>query len=189
MNNWQHSFNNPVDLTDHLQKPYLRFDNKTKDATKIVFDDRTNLVWAGDTYGCVSSYDPSFSLYTRFRAHVGAIPVRDLLSHREGILSLSEDSLHFSNRRGVTMFNLTSIDIATFSGLKAMCYSSQEKQHKLYCAGENTSTGITCVDLKKGQFENVVYYNSKVKLLASNNKLAYLCWETIRFCRFVRSKL
>ncbi|CCD26698.1 poly(A)-specific ribonuclease NDAI_0I01290 [Naumovozyma dairenensis CBS 421] len=171
MNNWQHSFNNQCNLTEHLQKPYLRFDNREKTTTKVVFDDRTNLIWAGDSYGCVSSYDPSFSLYTRFKGHIGGVAVNDLLSHRDGILSLSEDSLHFSNRRGVTTFNLTSIDIAAFSGLKAMCYSSPEKQHKVYCGGENLASGITSIDLTKGKFMSSGYYNSKVKLLKSNNKL------------------
>lgn len=171
MNNWQHSFTHPLDLTEHLEKPYFRYDDREKEATRTVFDSRTNLIWAGDSYGRVSSYDPNFSLYTRYTAHIGGMPINDILSHREGILSLSEDSLHFSNRRGITLFNLTSVDIAAFSSLKAMCFGSADQHDEVYCAGENPGSGIVRIDLNKGCLSSIISYPSKVKLVCSNNKL------------------
>ncbi|CAI1992194.1 hypothetical protein SEUBUCD646_0G01790 [Saccharomyces eubayanus] len=171
MNNWQHFFNNPVDLSEHLKKPYFRFDNRDKEVTTISFDEKANLVWSGDSYGCISSYDPNFQLYTRYRGHIGGSSVKDILSHRDGILSISEDSLHFANRRGVTKLNLTSIDIAAFSELNTMCYAPHSLQNNIYCGGDNTNWGIASIDLNKGCLDSLLNYSSKAKLLRSNNKI------------------
>lgn len=171
MNNWQHSFTHSLDLIEHLKKPYFRYDNREKEATKTSFDARANLIWVGDSYGRVSSYDPNFSLYTRFTAHIGGSAVNDILSHREGILTIGDDSLHFSNRRGITLLNITSVDVAAFDSLSAMCLGSVEQQDKVYCAGGNPASGIVCVDLNRGCLESIKNYPSKIKLLSSNNKL------------------
>lgn len=171
MNNWQHSFTHSLDLIEHLKKPYFRYDNREKEATRISFDPRANLIWVGDSYGRVSSYDPNFSLYTRFTAHIGGTAVTDILSHRDGILTVGEDSLHFSNRRGITLLNLTSVDVAAFDLLNAMCLGSTDQQDKVYCAGGNPASGIVCVDLNRGCVDSIKNYPSKVKLLSSNNKL------------------
>lgn len=170
MNNWQLSFQSPVDLTDHLRKPYIMYDNREKSITKIVFDEEANLLWAGDTYGRVSSYDPSYSLYTRHTAHLGAVPVADMLSHKSGILSLGPDSLNFANRRGVTQLNLTSADIAQLCDMKSMAYSSNVQNH-VYCGGSNIASGIINIDLNKGCLASTVDYASKIKLMCSNNRI------------------
>lgn len=183
MNNWQYSFHAPVDLTEHLQKPYYaQFEKREKRITKFVFDERANLVWCGDSFGVVSSYDlntlPSAalslsSLYTRCRAHhvVSGTSgqIYDMLSHKNGILSLSDDSLHFANRRGVSLLNLTSIDIAAFMGLQAMCYASKDTQNQVYLAGDNTVTGIAHVDLNRGSLASTIPYQNKVTHMRSNN--------------------
>lgn len=171
MNNWQHSFTHSLDLIEHLKKPYFRYDNREKEATKTSFDPRANLVWVGDSYGRVSSYDPNFSLYTRFTAHIGGTAVNDILSHREGILTIGDDSLHFSNRRGITLLNMTSVDVAAFDSLSALCLGSVDQQDKVYCAGANPASGIVCVDLNRGCVDSIKNYPSKIKLLSSNNKL------------------
>ena len=146
------------------------YDKNDKQITKLVFDQETNLIWAGDSYGRVSSYDPAYSLYTRHAAHIGSVPVLDLLSHRNGILSLSSDSLHFANRRGITQMNLTSADIAQLSDMKAMCYQTSGQTHVI-CGGGNTSSGLLDIDLVKGSLISGTYFSSKIKHLSSNNKL------------------
>lgn len=171
MNNWQHLFNNTNSLTNHLNKSYFSYDNREKNVSNIVFDDYANLLWAGDTYGCVSSYDPNLQLYTRYKGHVGGSAVKDIVPIREGILSLSEDALHLSNRRGVTTFNITSINIAEFSELQTMRPLSLDNQNLIYCAGNNTSVGITCLDLNKVKLTSIINYNAKVKLLKSTRNL------------------
>lgn len=178
MNNWQHFFNNPVDLSEHLKKPYFRFDNRDKEITAISFDEKANLIWSGDSYGCISSYDPTFQLYTRYRGHIGGNSVKDILSHRDGILSISEDSLHFANRRGVTKLNLTSIDIAAFSELNTMCYSPHSLKNNIYCGGDNTNWGIASIDLNRGCLDSLLNYSSKVKLMCSNNKVLSIGRQT-----------
>ncbi|AET37987.1 poly(A)-specific ribonuclease Ecym_2240 [Eremothecium cymbalariae DBVPG len=169
MNNWQLSYQSPVDLTDHLRKPYWAYDNKEKNVTKILLDQEVNLLWAGDTYGRVSSYDQSYSLYTRHTAHIGAIPVVDMLSHKQGIISLSSDSLNFANRRSVTKLNLTSADIAQLCDMKAMCFGNSSQNH-VYCGGANLASGIVDIDLMKGRLSNTVQYPSKIKFMHSSNR-------------------
>ncbi|SMN18988.1 similar to Saccharomyces cerevisiae YGL094C PAN2 Essential subunit of the Pan2p-Pan3p poly(A)-ribonuclease complex [Maudiozyma saulgeensis] len=171
MNNWQHLFNNTADLSVHLKKPYFRYDNKEKEVTNLVFDDRANLIWAGDTYGCMTAYNPNFQMYSRYKAHIGNVKVNDILTTREGVLSLSDDSLHMSNRRGVTLFNLTCADVSTFSGLRTMCTISPENETQIYCAGDVTSSGITGVDLNKAAVSNLIHYPNRVKFMKSNSKL------------------
>ncbi|SCU99206.1 LANO_0F01134g1_1 [Lachancea nothofagi CBS 11611] len=169
MNNWQLTFQTPVDLTEHLRKPYLLYDEREKDVSKVIFDEHANLLWAGDTYGRVSSYDPAYALYTRHAGHIGAAPVVDMLSHASGIMSLSADSLNFASRQGVTRLNLTSADIAQLCDMKAMCFASNAGNH-VYCAGANPGSGIIDIDLQKGALANNIDYASKVKLLRSDNK-------------------
>ncbi|CCK70886.1 poly(A)-specific ribonuclease KNAG_0F02190 [Huiozyma naganishii CBS 8797] len=171
MNNWQHLFNNTVDLSEHLRKPYFRFDTRDKNISKVVFDTNANLLWAGDTFGCVSSYDPNLQLYTRNKGHIGGSPINDILTLKEGVLSLSEDALHMSDRAGVTSLYLTSMDAAGLSGLQAMTSVSIDSQHLIYCGGNNTAAGLSCFDLNKRQISNVMPYNHEVRFLKSNNKV------------------
>lgn len=171
MNNWQHSFTHSVDLIEHLKKPYLRYDDREKESTCTSFDARANLIWVGDSYGRISSYDPNFSLYSRFTAHIGGTAVNQVLSHRDGILSLGDDSLHFANRRGITLLNLTSVDVAAFDSLNAMCLGSTDQQDEVYCAGSNLASGIVRINLNRGCVGSITSYSSKVKLMSSNNKL------------------
>ena len=177
MNNWQLTFQSPVDLTEHLRKPYLLYDERDKDITKMIFDEHANLLWAGDTYGRVSSYDPSYSLYTRHAGHIGGMPVVDMLSHNSGIMSLSADSLNFASRQGVTRLNITSADIAQLCDMKAMCFSPNAGNH-VFCAGANPGSGIIDVDLQKGALSNNIDYASKVKMLRSDNKTILIGKQT-----------
>ncbi|AAS53317.2 AFL055Wp [Eremothecium gossypii ATCC 10895] len=170
MNQWQLSYQSPVELTEHLRKSYWAYDAKEKSATKMAFDQDVNLIWVGDTYGRVSSYDPSYSLYTRHTAHIGAEPVVELLSHKQGVLSLGGESLNFANRRSVTKLHVTSADIAQLCDMRAMCYGSNS-QNTVYCGGTNLASGLVAVDLVKGRLSNTVQYSSKVKLMQSSNRL------------------
>ncbi|CUS23225.1 LAQU0S08e04896g1_1 [Lachancea quebecensis] len=177
MNNWQLTFQSPVDLAEHLRKPYLLYDERDKNVTKTMFDEHANLVWAGDTYGRISSYDPSYSLYTRYAGHIGGLPVVDMLSHPGGVMSLSADSIHFASRQGVTRLNLTSADIAQLCEMKAMCFSSVAGNH-VYCAGSNSGSGIIDIDLQKGALSNNIDYASKVKMMRSDNKTILIGKQT-----------
>ncbi|CCH59357.1 hypothetical protein TBLA_0B05250 [Henningerozyma blattae CBS 6284] len=155
MNNWLPSFHNPLLLTEHLNKPFYRYDNNNKDITKIVFDTESDLIWAGDTYGRISSYTSNLTPYTRYTGHIGVQAVQDIFPFKDvGILSISDDSLHLSNRRGVTIFNLTSVNISEFSGLRSMCLGKNNFQsnEKLYIGGVNSNsptTGIIQLDLNR----------------------------------------
>lgn len=172
MNNWKPSLTDFLDLTEHLKKPFYRHDSREKEVSKFVFDDLSNLIWVGDSYARVSSYGgDSLSLYSRYTANIGGLPVNDILTNGEGVLSLNDDSLHFANRRGVTRMNLTSVDVAAFSGLRTMCFGGAERVNHVYCAGTNPNSGIVCIDLNRGGPSSIVSYPHKVKLMKSNNKV------------------
>ncbi|CEP64772.1 poly(A)-specific ribonuclease LALA0_S13e02652g [Lachancea lanzarotensis] len=169
MNNWRLTYRTPADLTEHLRKPYLLYDERNKDVTKLIFDEHANLLWAGDTYGRVSSYDPAYSLYTRHAGHIGGNAVVDMLSHPSGVISLSTDSLNFASRRGVTRLNLTNADVAQLSDMRAMCYAGSGGNH-VFCGGINPGSGLIDIDLQKGALSRNIDYASKVKLLRSDSK-------------------
>ncbi|SCU81112.1 LAFA_0C02806g1_1 [Lachancea sp. 'fantastica'] len=169
MNNWQLTYRTPADLTEHLRKPYLLYDERNKDVTKLIFDEQANLLWAGDTYGRVSSYDPSYSLYTRHAGHIGGNAVVDMLSHPGGVITLSTDSLNFASRRGITRLNLTNADVAQLSDMRAMCFAGSGANH-VYCGGVNSGSGLIDIDLQKGALARNVDYASKVKILRSDSK-------------------
>ena len=142
-----------------------------------MFDQYANLLWAGDIYGCVSSYDPNLQLYTRYKGHISSSSVISIVPIREGILSLSEDALHLSIMRGVTMFLVTNINIAQFSELQTMCLMSVNNHNYIYYVGNNIYVGITCLDLNKVKLTSVINYNAKVKLLKSTRNLLII-WKS-----------
>ncbi|RMD42743.1 hypothetical protein DV735_g2365, partial [Chaetothyriales sp. CBS 134920] len=73
----------------------------------VAFDDGQELLWIGNYDGVVSSYyGPDLRRYTSIGAHVGEGPVRHLLSHDKGILSLSATAVHFVARNGITLWHL-----------------------------------------------------------------------------------
>ncbi|KAL3234402.1 PAN2-PAN3 deadenylation complex catalytic subunit PAN2 [Nakaseomyces bracarensis] len=170
MNNWQHSFTNKH-LDEHLKKPFFQYDGQTKEVTKFIFDDYANLIWSGDSYGCVSAYDRNFNPYVRQRSHVGGSPVADIMSHNSGILSLSSDSLHLQDRTGITLLNMTSIDVASFNELRTMCFKSTDQRTKVFCAGTDIGSGLSLVDLQRGSLESNIPYFSKVDFIRSSKKL------------------
>ncbi|RMZ82086.1 hypothetical protein DV737_g2197, partial [Chaetothyriales sp. CBS 132003] len=73
----------------------------------VAFDDSQELLWIGNYDGVVASYYGSdLRRYTSVKAHIGEGPVRHLLSHDKGILSVSAKGVHFVGRNGITLWHL-----------------------------------------------------------------------------------
>ncbi|RMZ91505.1 hypothetical protein DV736_g1228, partial [Chaetothyriales sp. CBS 134916] len=73
----------------------------------VAFDDSQELLWIGNYDGVVASYYGSdLRRHTWVKAHIGEGPVRHLLSHDKGILSVSAKGVHFVGRNGITIWHL-----------------------------------------------------------------------------------
>ena len=81
--------------------------NNTSGITTVNFDPHEDIIWAGRETGHVSSYYSAImNRYTSYKAHPKDIRQIECLEH--GILSLTENTLIFHNRRGLNIFNHTS---------------------------------------------------------------------------------
>ncbi|KAL2003678.1 hypothetical protein VTN02DRAFT_2828 [Thermoascus thermophilus] len=115
-------------------------------ATAVAFDDTQELLWAGNEYGRVTSfYGPELQRYTSVRAHpVTEGPVRQILFHDKGVISLSSKSVHMSSRRGLTQWHVTHQEM---TDLRCMSFTAQT--NKIIVAGCQRVMFI--VDVEKGQ--------------------------------------
>lgn len=76
-------------------------------ASAVAFDDAQELLWVGNDQGRVTSfYGPELQRYVSVKAHLGEGPVKQLLVHEKGIVSISASSVHFVTRRGLTQWHI-----------------------------------------------------------------------------------
>ncbi|KAF9380588.1 poly(A)-specific ribonuclease [Podila verticillata] len=73
--------------------------------TGVKYDPHHELIWAANENGYISSYyGAGLQRYSSYKAHKG--PVRQMMVLDRGIVSISKDSIHLSNRRGVASWNI-----------------------------------------------------------------------------------
>ena len=73
----------------------------------LTFDHVQDLLWTGSSNGRIESlFDTTLSRYTSYKGHMAG-PVKDIIVDDKGILSLSDRSVHFANRRGVAQWALS----------------------------------------------------------------------------------
>ena len=90
-------------------------------ATAIIFDDVQELVWIGNGEGRVASFKgPDLQRYTSAKAHMGEGPIKQLLSHEKGILSIAGRSVHFMSRTGPAIWHITH---PAMTDLRCMCFT------------------------------------------------------------------
>lgn len=85
--------------------------------TSLLFDDTQNIIWCGDSAGYTRSFTPNGTgmgfepqlifPYTKFKSTLDS-PVIQYLNHRDGLLTLLQNSISFNNNRGLNKFSLTS---------------------------------------------------------------------------------
>ncbi|EQL29647.1 poly(A)-specific ribonuclease [Blastomyces gilchristii] len=93
-------------------------------ASTIAFDDTQELLWTGNEFGRVTSfYGPELQRYTSVKAHPASEgPVRQLLFHEKGVLSVSSKSVHLTSRRGLTIWHLSHEEM---EDLRCMSFTKQ----------------------------------------------------------------
>jgi PAB-dependent poly(A)-specific ribonuclease subunit 2 len=112
----------------------------------LAFDTTQELLWTGNNQGRVTSfYGAQLTRYTSYRGHEaieGA--VKQFLFTDKGILSVSQQSIHYSHRRGLTQWHLMS---AEFTDLTCMNFTSKGTREILVAGCQET---MFKVDVDKG---------------------------------------
>ncbi|KKK14706.1 hypothetical protein P175DRAFT_0449923 [Aspergillus ochraceoroseus IBT 24754] len=114
-------------------------------ATTIAFDDVMELLWIGNEYGRITSfYGPELQRYTSVRAHPASEgPVRQILFHERGVISLSLNSVHMITRRGLTQWHINHEEI---TDLRCMSFTAQT--NRIIVAG--CQRVMFTIDIDKG---------------------------------------
>ncbi|KAI9141298.1 ubiquitin carboxyl-terminal hydrolase-domain-containing protein [Paraphysoderma sedebokerense] len=125
--------------------------------TSLVFDTSQELLWIGNQDGRIRSVvPPRFERYTAFKGHHGAT-LQMLIDNRfgGGIISLAQDGVKFTNRRGIVKWMTTSKKLESIKRLHAMTFTSLRPTHELLVGGEqdnlillNTDRGTVIKEFK-----------------------------------------
>ena len=114
-------------------------------ATTVIFDDAQELVWVGSDHGkVVSFYGPELQRYTSVKAHIKEGPVRQLLIHERGVLSVASKSVHLISRKGLTQWHISHPGMVDLR-----CMSITADQNQILVAGCQSSMFL--IDIDKGQ--------------------------------------
>ncbi|KAL4817259.1 PAB-dependent poly(A)-specific ribonuclease subunit pan2 [Aspergillus spinulosporus] len=139
-------------------------------ATTIAFDDVSELLWAGNEFGRITSfYGPELQRYTSVRAHpVAEGPVRQILFHERGVISISSKSVHMITRRGLTQWHITHDEI---TDLRCMSFTAQT--NKIIVAG--CQKAMFTIDIDKGAIVDKLQTEHNYVLMKRSR---YLCAAT-----------
>ncbi|KAL4887154.1 PAB-dependent poly(A)-specific ribonuclease subunit pan2 [Aspergillus karnatakaensis] len=139
-------------------------------ATTIAFDDVSELLWAGNEYGRITSfYGPELQRYTSVRAHpVSEGPVRQILFHERGVISLSPKSVHMITRRGLTQWHVTHDEL---TDLRCMSFTAQT--NRIIVAG--CQKVMFTIDIDKGTIIDKLRTDYHYVIM---KKSRYLCAAT-----------
>ncbi|KAI5954629.1 PAN2 [Candida jiufengensis] len=102
---FNHKLNNPIQINNgNITEDYQPH------ITSLKFDTTQNLIWCGDSQGYTRSvtigqptspFHTQLFPYTKFQTNTEDQSISQILSHKDGIYSLSNDQLIFNNRRGL----------------------------------------------------------------------------------------
>lgn len=133
--------------------------------TCTVFDEQSDLIWAGDSTGFVASYaETVLAPYTRFRAHERS--VMQILSHPKGVLSTDGLTLRLTSRRGLIISQWTKDDFPEFEAISRIVMTGPVE---VLLA---TRAGLVKFDTAKGMITMTTPYFGDVILMTSNKRHA-----------------
>ncbi|CAO2655579.1 Nn.00g043820.m01.CDS01 [Neocucurbitaria sp. VM-36] len=138
----------------------------------FAFDTTQELLWTGNNHGRITSfYGPHLERYTSYRGHVVADgPVKQFLFTEKGIISVSKQSVHYSHRRGLTQWHLTSAD---FKDLKCMNFTSKGTREILVAGCQDQ---MFKVDVEKGIITDTLPADAQYTIMKRAGQ--YLCAAT-----------
>lgn len=134
-------------------------------ATCVCFDVAYDLLWTGDSWGTVASYNGvSLSGYTRFR--IGNGPVNHIESTDRALITLCDGTIKVYNRRGILKYTITCDEL---QGCTVFCFGSRAAS-EIIVAGE--SKYIVRVNVDKGVVAGVVERQKSGQSSASSSSNA-----------------
>ena len=154
--------------------------------TSLQFDSVQNFIWCGDSRGYTRSFTGSFAtnslygnlqLYPYTKFHTSDVnynnPIKQILSHREGILSLLNNAISFNSRRGLSKLQVTSKTFnnnATtenkFNNLQAMTFNCNSFNDVVV----GTDTSMMKFDLNKPNVLSSFDHQGGISLLNNLGK-------------------
>ncbi|KAL4943712.1 hypothetical protein BDV06DRAFT_130472 [Aspergillus oleicola] len=139
-------------------------------ASAVAFDDVSELLWAGNELGRITSfYGPELQRYTSVRAHPASEgPVQQILFHERGVISLSAKSVHMITRRGLTQWHVTHDEI---TDLRCMSFTAQT--NRIIVAG--IQKAMFTIDIDKGVIVDKLRTDYHYTIM---KKSRYLCAAT-----------
>lgn len=132
MDGWSEILRLPPNLfaTDNFNNPLP----KRALISSLLFDSAQNFIWCGDSSGYTRSFTSSSGSmysslqlypYTKFQSNNRHQPITQLLSHKDGILSLLTNELNFTTRRGINKLhaNTRTFNDDSFNNLTTMTFN------------------------------------------------------------------
>ncbi|KAI9690962.1 MAG: poly(A)-specific ribonuclease [Bathelium mastoideum] len=138
----------------------------------FAFDTAQELLWAANEYGRITSfYGLELQKYTSYKGHSPQDgPVKQLLFCDKGVLSVAPRSLHLSNRRGLSLWHLSSAD---FKDLRCMHFTLLGTNELLVAGCQDTMFKI---DVEKGAILETVHAPEKYTIMKRAGH--YICAAT-----------
>ncbi|RYN40444.1 PAB-dependent poly(A)-specific ribonuclease subunit [Alternaria tenuissima] len=138
----------------------------------FAFDTTQELLWTGNNQGRVTSFfGPHLERYTSYRGHATSDgPVKQFLFTDKGVLSISRNSVHYSHRRGLTQWHLTS---AEFKDMKCMNFTSKGTREILVAGCQEQ---MFKVDVEKGLITHTLPAEAQYTIMKRAGQ--YLCAAT-----------
>ncbi|EER41383.1 PAB-dependent poly(A)-specific ribonuclease subunit PAN2 [Histoplasma capsulatum H143] len=139
-------------------------------ASTMAFDDTQELLWTGNEFGRVTSfYGPELQRYTSVKAHPASEgPVRQLLFHEKGVLSVTSKSVHLISRRGLTLWHLSHEEMEDLR-----CMSFTQQASKILVAG--CQPAMFHIDIDKGTIVEKLTTEYNYTIMKKSH---YLCAAT-----------
>jgi len=175
MDGWSEVANIPI-----LNTPNNGFHSDSQPIiTTTKFDTVQNLIWCGDSLGYLQSvtlgqptspFHTQLYPYTKFQTSSVNQPILQILSHKDGILSLLRDQLVFNNRRGLPKAGFDGGSFGEskddFVNLNSMTFNGNSSSE----IAVGTDSGLLKFDMSKPTVLDKLDYDGKVSLINSTPK-------------------
>jgi PAB-dependent poly(A)-specific ribonuclease subunit 2 len=125
----------------------------------FAFDNSQELLWVGSTYGrVVSFYGRDLQRYTSYKVHHGD-PVKQILFHDKGVISLSARAIHMALRTGPPVWHLTDVN---FIDLQCMTFVARGSSELLVAGLQDQMFKI---DVERGEI--IQYVSSYIRFITN----------------------
>lgn len=175
MDGWNEILRLPLNLfaTDNFNNPLP----KRSLISSLQFDSTLNFIWCGDSNGYTRSFTSSSNSmysnlqlypYTKFQSNYTNQPISQLLSHKDGILSLLTNELNFKTRRGINKLHVSAktFNDESFNNLTSMTFNCNSYNDVVV----GTDTSLSKFDLYKPNVLSTFDHQGDISKLNNSGK-------------------